>query len=82
MTSSTLPSPVCALPPKQAAHYLHSKFGLAIRSDRTLRKLAERGEGPPRHKHGRNVLYRVDDLDRYGFSVFRIDPWAPRSEAA
>lgn len=79
---STDLEPVGALTPKQAAFYLSSKFGLPISSDRTLRKLAERGEGPPRHTFGRNVLYRTDELDRFGFSIFRIDISASRQREA
>lgn len=53
--------------------------------------MAKRGEGPPRYKakgdpntfvRGERILYRVDDLDRYGFSVFRIDISCRQMEAA
>ena len=40
---------------EQAAHFL-------VMSPKTLRNMRWRGEGPRYRKHGRKVLYHVDDL--------------------
>jgi hypothetical protein len=42
----------------QAAHYL----GL---SPRTLERMRVLGIGPDYRKHGRNILYHIDDLDAW-----------------
>jgi excisionase family DNA binding protein len=45
----------------QAAHYL----GL---SERTLREMRGRGDGPPFREHGRQYRYHIDELDAWSLA--------------
>lgn len=70
-TSDDLP-PFGALTTSQAADRLKRKFKLSI-SERTLRALHAKGEGPPRYEVCGRVYYREDTLDRWAYTQFKID---------
>jgi excisionase family DNA binding protein len=58
-----------------AARYL----GLAVK---TLEKYVVTGGGPPYRKHGRRVLYRREDLDRWSDERLRLHSADPGPTAA
>lgn len=65
--------PIDALTQPQAADYIKRRHKLPT-SERTLRALASKGEGPPRHvmPNGR-VFYIPGECDRWAYSQYRID---------
>lgn len=69
--NDTLP-PFGALTTSQAADRLKRKFKLSI-SERTLRALHAKSEGPPRYDVGGRVYYLEHELDRWAYGQFRID---------
>lgn len=64
--------PLAALTSSLAADRLRKKHKLSI-SERTLRAMASKGEGPPRYTIGGRVYYQEQTLDRWAYTQFRID---------
>ena len=65
-------APLAALNTSQAADRLRKKHKLSI-SERTLRALYAKGEGPQRYDVCGRVYYLEHELDRWAYTQFKID---------